>query len=375
MTDTLHIVCLDAPSPPDYGGAIDMYYKIKALHRAGKKVVLHYFDYNPSRDTKGLEKYCVAIYAYNRKNIILSPPLFGPHIVHSRINQKLINRLNQDEHPVLLEGLHCSGVVPYLAKKERVIIRMHNEEASYYHHLANTETSPIKRKYFAAESRMLDLYQRKFDKEIKLACLSETDGDHFQEKYGFHAVHFIPCFIPWQKISAKEGKGSYCLYHGNLSVSENREAVLWLVEHVFSKIPVPFVIAGNGSSKSLQTLPARYANITLVQNPSIAEIGSLVQNAHIHVLPSMNNTGVKLKLLNALLNGRFCLTNYNGVKGSHITNGVIVQDSPEEWIDTINQLMQKSFSAADISDRAHVLALYNNNENARKLNALWSHCQ
>ena len=41
----LHIVSFDIPYPPNYGGVIDVYYKLKALHRKGVKIILHCFEY------------------------------------------------------------------------------------------------------------------------------------------------------------------------------------------------------------------------------------------------------------------------------------------------------------------------------------------
>ena len=371
MTNHLHIVCLDAPSPPDYGGAIDMFYKIKALAQTGKKIILHYFDYNSSRSTTGLEEDCEAVYAYKRKSFFNALPLSQPFIVQSRISQNLIGRLNKDKHPILLEGLHCSGIVPFLNNPQRVVLRMHNDEAAYYHHLAKTEKNFLKRRYFLQESMLLKTYQQTLDKKITLACLSETDMETFKTAYGFQRVTFIPCFLPWQKLSIKEGGGDYCLYHGNLLVSENEEAALWLINEVFSKLDVPLVIAGKGISKKLTNTATNYKNIKLVNKPTINEIESLVQAAHINVLPSMNNTGVKLKLLNALLNGRHCITNYNGVKGSRIKEGLSVEEEPEQWAEQINRLMQGSFTAQDIAARQTVLTLYDNIHNAEKLNALW----
>ncbi|HZI00495.1 MAG TPA: mannosyltransferase, partial [Flavisolibacter sp.] len=69
MSDQLHIVCLDAPAPPDYGGAIDIYYKIKALAGIGKKIILHYFDYKPGRSAGDLDSICVEVNTYSRKSI------------------------------------------------------------------------------------------------------------------------------------------------------------------------------------------------------------------------------------------------------------------------------------------------------------------
>ncbi len=352
-----------------------MFYKIKALHETGSKIILHYFNYKPSRTIHEVEQNCSAIYDYQRKNLFQSQPLSSPFIVQSRINKQLIERLNQDDYPILLEGLHCSGIVPFLWNKERIVLRMHNEEASYYSHLAETERSLWKRKYFKRESRLLHRYQQAFDKKIKLACLSETDIAAFKQTYTFRQIDFIPCFTPWQQITGKEGKGEYCLYHGNLSVSENNKAACWLTETIFSQLQVPFVVAGRGASKELVRLASEYSHIRVVNNPTISEIDKLVQDAHINVLPSMNSTGVKLKLLNALLNGRHCITNPSGVMGSRIQKGVIIQNAVSDWIATIPALMQKEFSATEKQEREEILSLYDNYKNAQKLSALWTHCQ
>jgi len=40
----LHIVCLDVPWPPDYGGAIDMMNRIMMLKKLDIGIHLHYFS-------------------------------------------------------------------------------------------------------------------------------------------------------------------------------------------------------------------------------------------------------------------------------------------------------------------------------------------
>lgn len=371
----LHIVCLDAPSPPDYGGAIDIFYKIKALAQTGRKIILHCFDYNPLRNAKGLENDCVAIYAYKRKSLFNALPFSRPFIVSSRINIDLIKRLNEDDHPILLEGLHCSGIIPHINNPSRIVLRMHNDEAAYYHHLAQTEKSFLKRLYFGQESRLLKSYQKNLNEDIQFACLSEADIETFKAVYGFQAASFVPCFIPWQTITIKEGKGYYSLYHGNMAVSENEEAALWLMQNVFSKIAAPLIIAGNRISKRLEKEAASYKNVSLVNNPSIPVIYGLIREAQVNVLPSMNSTGVKLKLLNALLNGRHCITNSAGAKGSGINNSVSVCGNANEWIQSVERTMQSPFTQEEMEDRKAILSLYNNRSSASKLNELWMHYQ
>ena len=114
-----------------------------------------------------------------------------------------------------------------------------------------------------------------------------------------------------------------------------------------------------------------HSNIRLVNDPSMPTLEELIREAHVHVLPSMNETGVKLKLLHALFTGRFCLTNTPGIEGSGISAGVEVVDGKEEFRNKLEELLSREFKSSDIEDRQYITQLYNNRENAETLNALW----
>jgi hypothetical protein len=346
-----------------------MYYTILALASQGKKIILHYFDYKQGRNTDGLAAYCSEIHAYKRLSFFRSAFVL-PYIVRSRINSKLIDRLNQDDFPVLLEGIHTSGLIPYLNNEKSIIIRMHNDEAAYYKNLALTEKNIFRKTYFRLESALLKRYYERLPKDMALACLSQADMEVFKNEYQFSNFHFIPCFLPWQALHHKEGKGDYCLYHGNMSVSENEVAATWLIENVFHATDMKFVIAGKAISNKLKERAATVKAVQLITDPSTEELTELIRNAQVNVLPSMNTTGVKLKFLHALFEGRFCITNANGAKGSGINEGFFLAETPREFIEAIKILSGESFSAEDKKNRQQLLSVYNNLENARRLNAI-----
>ena len=376
MSNQLHIVCLDAPSPPDYGGVLDLHHKIPALAGLGFEIILHYFQYKKGRGAAGLEKYCTSIHHYNRSSFFSPSVLALPFIVRSRTKQELIDRLNQDDHPVLLEGVHCTGVLPYISADRKVVVRMHNDEAAYYHYLAQHETNPVKKIYYTWESRLLQHYQAMLPPQHQYSFVSEQDLNAFKKKYGLKKTSYIPPFIPWQTVDAKAGKGSYCLYHGNLSVSENEKAASWLLQNVFSGIKVPFIIAGKNCPDKLRRLIKNSKGVRLFDNPSAAEMEGLIADAHIHILPSFNSTGIKLKLLHALFAGRFCITNKAGIEGSNLNKSPYLAETPEMYKETISNLMKREFTAHEIRERSHRLSHYNNTENAQKLSALlYSHYQ
>ena len=74
----LHIISFDVPYPANYGGVIDIYYKIKALHSQGVKIHLHCFEYGRA-EALHLEGLCEKVYYYKRtinKQLLLNPMPF-----------------------------------------------------------------------------------------------------------------------------------------------------------------------------------------------------------------------------------------------------------------------------------------------------------
>lgn len=369
MTDKhLHIVTHDVPWPADYGGVVDLFYKLKALHEQGVNIHLHCFTQGrPPQDE--LKKYCSTVNYYQRKNNIGRFSFRLPFIVNSRVDTQLITDLQNDDHPVLLEGIHCTYYLNNGSLTNRkVVVRLHNAEFEYYHQLAGHEKGIFKKLYFSHESRLLKKYEKAVAGKATFLAVSKQDADTYQRIFHAADIHYLPVFLPYTMAGGKEGKGCFCLYHGNLSINENEEAAIWLLQNVFNKLNSPFVIAGKDPSKKLQQLAHQQQHTCLVVNPSQEEMQDLIAKAHVHVLPSFNNTGIKLKLLNALFNGRHCLVNKAGVTGSGLEEFCHTAEDPVVFQNKIEELYQLPFTEQEIQQRQGLLqTIYNNEINARRL--------
>jgi hypothetical protein len=94
----------------------------------------------------------------------------------------------------------------------------------------------------------------------------------------------------------------------------------------------------------------------------------LISKAHVHVLPSLNNTGIKLKLLNALFNGRHCLANKAGVSGSGLESFCHIAGDAASFREKISALYSLPFTEEEIQRRQGLLqTTYNNEANAKRL--------
>lgn len=366
----IHIISLDVPYPADYGGVVDLFYKLKYLHKNEVKIHLHCFvdKREPQAD---LEKYCVSVNYYKRKKITgISFSL--PYIVSSRQNAELLLNLKKDNYHILFEGIHTTY---YLIKNEfkdrKLFLRLHNVEFMYYAKLAKHEHNFLKRTYFKFESNLLKKYESKVANLAHVLTVSTEDLTIYQEVFAAKKISFLPVFLAQDNPKIKYGKGSYCLYHGNLSINENEEAAIWLMEEVFSTLEFPLVIAGKKPSTRLQTKARKYKNISIVDTPNDINMQLLIENAQLHVLPSFNNTGVKLKLLNALFNGRYCLVNEAGIAGSTLEGLCSVANDTNSFKENVTILFDKPFTEKEMQHRSTALKiLYNNEANAQKFIAL-----
>ncbi len=359
----LHIVSFDVPSPPNYGGVIDVFFKVKALSEIGVKVHLHCFHYGRPK-AKELDKLCASVHYYPRHTG--KHQLFNslPYVVVSRRSDALIDRLMEDRHPILFEGLHSCYHLgdPRLQGRLR-LVRAHNVEHDYYTALAKAEGNAFRRTYFINEARKLQRFEPVLSEADHILAISPKDEAYFAGH--FRSVTHIPAFHACDRVEVPDGLSDFAFYHGALGVAENDQAALFLARKVFKDLPVKLVIAGSDASSELKREIGRSTNIELRENIGTEEIHRLVRSAQVNVLPTFQATGIKLKLLLCLFTGRHVVCNTPMVEGTGLADLCHVHDSPDAMRTSIVSCMGKPANGQAIELRARVLEeRFSNRRNA-----------
>lgn len=352
----LHIVSFDIPFPANYGGAIDVYYRVRYLHNYGVKVHLHCYEYKRNHlHSQELEDICYSVDYYNRQDNVFKMISTLPYIANTRYSERLVDNLLKDDYPILIEGLHSSMLLrDKRLRGRKMYVRMHNIEHEYYDRLSQVEKNWIKRIYLKLEVPRLKRFEQVLHNASGVFAITAKDKAYLDEK-GYNNVVFLPSSLQYEAVNSIEGQGTYALFHGQLSVAENYDAVAYLVENVFSKTAITFKVAGLNPPKHLVRLIENYGNVELIANPSHEQMQHLIQNAHVNVLITHQSTGLKLKLLNSLFNGRFCLVNSSMVEGTNLANMCVVADSADDLKEDLSELFSRTFTSQDINDRAALL--------------------
>jgi len=362
----IHLIAFDVPYPANYGGVIVIYYYLKALHALGVKVILHCYLYDGKKPQSHLETLCEEVHYYERKKKLLSAVTHLPFIVNSRRSEKLLERLQQDKLPIFFEGVHTTYWIdhPSLADRKKVV-RMHNVEWKYYDSLHKLSANTAKKIYYQIESTRLKKYDAQVAKNADvLFTISPKDQAYYQSMH--EQTYYLPAFHANNEVTTAVGLGDFFLFHGNLSVEDNKKAAQYLIEKVFADIPHQLIIAGLSPDDSLIKLAAKHDNVQIEADVTEERMNELLETAQGNILYTYQDNGLKLKLLFALYKGRHCIVNPLMVSNTaDLVSLCTVTTDSSEMKSAIYKVDSVPFTQSDIERRSLKLDKgYNNKKNA-----------
>lgn len=376
MKKELHIVCAGIPWPADNSAAIDILQGIKTFHTNDVVVHLHCIS-NAETVPYELNALCgtVRLYPFQKSGLPVHRARGIPDCILSKINSALITELNKDRLPVLFQGLYTTGNLQHIDPNGRKIcIRIQTEGSKHHQNLAKHTYNPFKWLHHKKESRLIKKYYKTLPQNCLYAFVCKRDRQFFEQN-GFSNSCFVPAFTGWQKVTSKPGTGSFCLFHGNLSQPENVKVAFWLLRNVFNKIKIPFVIAGKAPSLRLQQAAHVFKHTCIVANPPEEELNDLIYKAHINILPGFNEnrSGVSLKLLHAIFEGRHCVATPAMAFNPELKKICHVGPDADTLANIVEHLYDQPFEAPELALREDLLANnYNNQKNiAHLINYLW----
>jgi len=365
----IHIIAFDIPFPANYGGVIDVFYKLEAIHKKGIKIILHAFEYPGRERSKELDKICHEVYYYPRIMGLKSALFLKPYIVTSRRSEKLLQNLLKDNYPILFEGMHSCFYLDHPSLRNRFkIYRESNIEHLYYFNLFKVDRNLAKRIYYLFASFKLMMYQKILKNASLMLAVSQEDTEYLINFFPENDVAYLPSFHANDSVKSESGRGKYALYNGNIEVPENAHAVEYLMREVFNDLNIPLVIAGMNPPEHTINMAAHYKNVEIVANPDDVKMFDLIKNAHTNILVTFQATGLKLKLLNTLYNGKFCLVNDKMLNGTGLEDLCEIANTSADFKLKLKAIFRKEFTKPEIEIRKKVLVqLYSNEKNADKL--------
>lgn len=349
-------MAFDIPYPPNYGGVIDIYYKIKKLNEIGCQIILHTYKYGSRKENKKLNDLCTEVYYYDRKKSLKHFFSLTPFIIVSRTSKKLTKRLQNNHYPIIFEGLHTTSPLVYnevLCK--RAFVRTHNIEHQFYFGLCKSEQNIFKKIFFWTEGLKLKKYEKILDKVEGIFTISKADQKYFSTKYGYK-TKYIPVFHPTTtpSIAISSNTKKFLLYHGDLRVPDNIRASIYLI-NIFKNSPYRLVIASSFEKKRILKQIAKHKNISFKNITDKNNLSELLAKAQINILITFQKTGIKLKLMNCLFKGKHIIANTKMIDDTGLEDLCHLANSKQAILEKTKNLLYKEFIQNDRKKRKRKL--------------------
>lgn len=361
----IHIISFGVPFPANYGGAIDVWNRIRALHQEGLKIVLHCFVYGSFKPHDAIKEVVYEVNYYPRIAwpAILSPG--QPYIVASRKNPMLLAQLRKDNVPILFEGIHTTGYLDQL-KGRKLLFRAHNIEHQYYAGLAR-ESQRFEYLFFQREALALERYENNkagtFD---AIFAISKEDKVWFDAK-GCKCI-FSPVFHGFEAINVPSGRGKYLLYQGDLSVEMNQKSLLEVLKNIPEEDNYPIVVAGRAGDQRFEQKLIKNPNIQREIDVSSERMAELIKGAQIIIIHSRHPAGMKVKIFPALYQGRFIVANENSLTHTYLDKALHIYPLVQNLGSLLKKLWPLEFSSTQYAERASILShLPSDQEKAKEI--------
>ncbi|MDI1316516.1 hypothetical protein [Flavobacterium sp.] len=360
----LHIVSFENPFPPDFGGVIDVYYKVKALHSLGFTIYLHCYYEDRCEVSSSLKAITEKVYLYKKnKN-----PFFVfskyPLPVVCRFDKSLIENIKKHDAPILFEGLHSTMILRKAELDNKKYLRLHNIESNFYFGMSKSETNLVKKiVYYFVAQKYLDYQKTIADFDCTFA-LSRYEFD--EAKKITKSCVYVPVFHGNESSKELSEFGNYAFYHGDLRLSDNKRAALFLIE-VFREIPdYNLIIASSNGKDLIEAKSKTLSNVKFVEIESENHLDELFANAHINTMLSFQESGTKLKVINSLFKSRFCLINKHMVDDENVLSLCEIAENKQDFIDKVNVLKTKPYNQNEIRKKV-LMNVLNDKENAKRI--------
>jgi glycosyltransferase involved in cell wall biosynthesis len=251
-----------------------------------------------------------------------------------------------ESHPydlIQFEGLFTAPYVHTVRahSRARLVLRQHNVEYRIWQKQADAEPNPLKRAYLKLLARRMQRYEtwvlQAFD---GIAAITADDAAILQQ----HAPRVPVCTVP-AGIAMPEPKpegNPYALYHiGSMEWMPNQSAVQRLLQRIWPLVKEEspqstLHLAGKGMPKAaLPQLPPMVYN-----DGEVADAALWSEPFGILCVPLMAASGVRMKTLEALAEGKWVVTTSVGSAGLPLEHEkhCLIADSDSEFAAAILRL-------------------------------------
>ncbi len=243
------------------------------------------------------------------------------------------------------------------------IVTHHNIESSLMARRSKVESNWFARYYVAKQSKRLREYEAiESEKYPVNVMMSKTDAEELNQMSPGVNTAIVPNGVDvnyFTKLGDKEEQA--IIYTGGMNMFANKDAVMHLINDIWpivkKKIPaINFYIIGQDPPKELLSIASQDSGIKVLG--FVDDIRPYVAKSAIYVVPLRVGGGTRLKVLDALAQGKAIVSTSIGSEGIEVTDrlNVYLEDTDEGFANSIIELINDEERRCELGKQARLLA-------------------
>ena len=258
------------------------------------------------------------------------------------------------------------GLAPYLSRHLDIpsVITHHNIESRLMARRARVEDTALKRFYVSLQSRRLEKYEISQSPRFKFnVMMSGTDESELKEMAPQVRTRIVPngVDVDYFRPEAVVQEPSL-IYTGGMNMFANKDAVMHLLQDIWPAIKesvpgVKFYAIGQDPPKELLEIGKKDPSV--IVTGYVDDIRPYVARSAVYVVPLRVGGGTRLKVLDALAQGKAMVSSSVGCEGIEVTHGlnIYIEDTNEGFASRTIELLRDEAGRKQIGEAARTLAV------------------
>jgi glycosyltransferase involved in cell wall biosynthesis len=274
---------------------------------------------------------------------------------------KIVNSIKPDI--VILDGFFCTPLLPGIRKSidAKIVYRSHNVEWKLWESRAANSRGPVSY-YFSKMARRLKREEESFAKmPDAFLYISEEEESFFRQINEGKPDLLLPFTVEVKKSRGNSMHGRVVFYHlGAMDWFPNVKGMQWFLKEVWpdfhrERPEARMLLAGKG-------MPREWRNPGLEVMGEIERPEDIIDKSDVLIAPVFSASGVRIKILEALGNGKVVITHTQGKQGllEKQLKGVLTANTAMEYreamkllYDTPEKFLQLSKGAVSYVEEQH----------------------
>lgn len=380
------------PYPPKDGGAIATLGLARGLASSGAEITMlclntrkHYSESSelPDKLTSAIK--IVSVY-HNTEihftkaiyNLLFSnEPYSGTRFISHGFQSKLTELLKENEYDIIqLEGPYMGYYIPIIKKfsKAKISLRAHNVEHEIWARKAANESNLVTSKYLSMLSKRIRQHENKILNSADLLVpISERDEKLLLELNPSLRSVVIPAGVDADNYpESKDPEYPSLFFIGSLDWMPNQEGLIWFLDNVWPEVQkaneVKFHVAGRNAPGWLER---KIRSKEAVFHYEVEDAYEFMNRYAIMVSPIFSGSGIRIKILEAMMMGKVVISTRIGSEGISYTHGenILLADDPSTFTRFILDYStnRKKYDRIAKNSRNYVRENFNNEKFSKTL--------